>query len=478
MFDVAIIGAGVVGCAIARELTKYNLNICILEKENDVSCGASKANSGIVHGGYAAKYGTLKGELNAIGNRMYKKLDEELNFGYKETGALVLGFSEEDKLELEKLYENGIKNNTLGLKLLEGDEIFSLEPNLNRDVKYALYCSSVGVTSPYEMTIALAENAIANGASLLLKSKVVSIDNKKDSYSINLENGSNINSRFVINSAGAYSDKIANMVGDFSFKINHKRGQYVILDKMQGSLVNHVIFQVPTKLGKGILVTKTFHGNLMIGPNSEDIDSPENIDTTEDILTYIVDTARKSVPNFDMSKALTSYSGIRASSESGDFIIEESDVAKNFINLGGIESPGLTSSPAIAVKVLDILKSCGLKLIKNDTFNPYRSPIIVKKDSSFKGSTEDTDPEKHLICRCEKVTEAEIIDALKRGIPIESTDAIKRRTRAGMGFCQGNFCGPRVKSIIAKHNNVSIDKISTRGPGSSILPKRVPPKSI
>lgn len=471
MYDVSIIGAGVVGSAIARELSKYNLKVCLIEKEEDVGTGASKANSGIVHGGYVAKYGTLKGELCIRGNSMYNKLEKELNFGYRNPGALVIGFDEDDENRIKKLYENGIKVGCNDLEIIYGDKIKELEPHINKDVKVALYAKSVGVASPYEMTIALAENAIENGVDLKLETKVLTIDKEHEAFIINTNKGE-IKSKYIVNAAGLYSDKIVNMLGMDDFKILPRRGQYVLSTKDQGYLVNKVIFQVPTEKGKGILVTTTYHGNFMIGPDAQEVVDKEDIGTDIKSIEYIIKTARKSIPDFDVRKSLTTFAGIRAISSTGDFVIGETKV-KGFINAAGIDSPGLTSSPAIAEKIVGILKEAGLQLIKNKKFNPYRKPIIIKKDKSFDGKIDHEDPTKNIICRCEKVTESEIIDAMKRGIPVKSTDAIKRRTRAGMGFCQGNFCRPRVKAIIAREIGIPVEKVTVRGKEGGEPPKRV-----
>ncbi|APQ73275.1 FAD/NAD(P)-binding oxidoreductase [Clostridium botulinum] len=471
MYDVSIIGAGVVGSAIARELSKYNLKVCLIEKEEDVGTGASKANSGIVHGGYVAKYGTLKGELCIRGNSMYSQLEKELNFGYRNPGALVIGFDEDDENRIKKLYENGVKVGCDDLEIIYGDKIKELEPHINKDVKVALYAKSVGVASPYEMTIALAENAIENGVDLKLETKVLAIDKEHEAFIINTNKGE-IKSKYIVNAAGLYSDKIANMLKMDDFKILPRRGQYVLSTKDQGYLVNKVIFQVPTEKGKGILVTTTYHGNFMIGPDAQEVVDKEDIGTDIESIEYIIKTARKSISDFDVRKSLTTFAGIRAISSTGDFVIGETKV-KGFINAAGIDSPGLTSSPAIAEKIVGILKEAGLQLIKNEKFNPYRKPIIIKKDKSFDGKIDDEDPTKNIICRCEKVTESEIIDAMKRGIPVKSTDAIKRRTRAGMGFCQGNFCRPRVKAIIAREMGISVEKVTVRGKEGGEPPKRV-----
>lgn len=470
MYDVVIIGGGVIGGNIARELSKYKLKVCMLEKEDDVSCGCSKANSGIVHGGYADKPGTLKAKLCVKGNRMFEQLEKELNFGYRKTGSLVLAFSDEEKESLEKLYEYGIENNVEGLKIINGEEILKMEPHLNKDVKWALYCENAGVCSPYEFTIALIENAIKNGMELRLNEEVIGIEKVGDVFKVKT-NKDTIEARYVINAAGVYSDKISNMVGEDYFHIIPRKGEYIIFNKDQAYLVDKVIFQVPTKKGKGILVTTTYHGNLLIGPDAEQVASKDDVSTTEESLRKIAEAARHSVSDFDMKKAITSFAGVRPTSSTKDFIVEETKV-KGFLNVTG-DSPGLTSSPAIAKMVIDILKDSGLKLDKNENFEPYRKPIVIKKGKDFKGDINALDPEKHIICRCETVTEAEIVDALTREIKISSIDAIKRRTRAGMGMCQGAFCGPRVRKLIAETLGIKEEDVKGRGPKSSDIASRV-----
>ncbi|MGM0379702.1 MAG: NAD(P)/FAD-dependent oxidoreductase [Bacillota bacterium] len=476
MKDIIIIGAGVIGCAIGRELSKYDLDILILEKENDVSQGASKANSGIVHGGYDAKHGTNKGYFSRKGNQLYDKLNKELNFGFERCGSLVLAFDKQEVNSLYKLKENGIKNGVNDLKIISKEEILKMEPHVNKDVKKALYCPSAGIASPYELTIALAENAISNGVNLKLKTEVISIEKNKDSFNVYTKNTDTLekntfNSKYVINCAGAYSDKISKMVGIDDFHIIPRRGEYIVLNKNQGYLANKVLFQAPSDKGKGILVTKTFHGNLMIGPNAQEMDDPSEIGTNLENLKYIVKKARKTVKDFDLKYTLRSFSGIRATSSKHDFIIGETNV-DNFINVAGIESPGLTSSPAIAKHIKDIITKLEPNIKLDPDFDPTRKAIIVPKDENFDGEIDHENPEKNIICRCEKVTEAEIIDAINRGIPIDSLDAIKRRTRAGMGPCQGTFCGPRVKKLITKETGLDPEDISWRGKGSSSLPPR------
>ena len=468
MYDVLIIGAGIIGSSISRELSKYNINIALLEKTKDVSNGASKANSGIVHGKYAAKNGTLKAKMCSEGREYFPQLEKELNFGYRKTGALVLGFEDEDVDSIEQLKENGIKNGSDpdSLKVLKGDEIQKIEPNINPEAKYALYDPEVGICSPYEMTIALAENAIKNGVKLFLENEVQSIKKGRDYFIVETDKDS-FQSKIVVNCAGVNSDKVAKMVDADNFKINPRKGQYIIFEKNSGKKVENVIFQLPTKKGKGVLVTSTYHRNLMIGPDSQEIFSREDKGTDIESLKYIVDTAKKSIPDILENKMIRSFSGIRATPSTGDFIIEESSV-DNFINVAGIESPGLTSSPAIAKKVTNIVKD-KIEMKDNKNFDPYRKPIIIKKNLSNDEVKErlfiDSSPEK-IICRCEQVTEEEIVDALNRNLFISTLDGIKRRTRAGMGYCQGKFCGPRVKELISRENDIPEDKI-TKSDGSA-----------
>jgi glycerol-3-phosphate dehydrogenase len=470
MYDVIIIGAGVIGALTARELSRYELDVLVLEKESDVSCGASKANSGIIHGGFDAKHGKIKSEFVREGNQLFDELEEELNFGFRRCGSFVLAFSEEERQKLLNLYDNGIKNGVNDLSIIDRESVLKLEPHINPDVKYALHCPSAGVASPYELVIAAAENAVTNGVHLLLNHEVLSISSNVEYYSVHTQNMI-FQSRVVINSTGVNSDKVAQMVGDNSFSIIPRRGEYILLNKSEGRLLNKVLFQAPKKNGKGILVTKTFHGNLMLGPNAQEILNPDDVSTNLEILEQIVTTARKTLPSFDIKKTIRSYAGIRATSSTYDFVIGRYNNS-NFINAAGIDSPGLTSSPAIAKYLVRLVEECGLNLKEKKHFDPNRKAIIVKKQNHFGGSIDNEDPSKNIICRCEIVTEAEIIDALSRGLYVDSLDAVKRRTRAGMGPCQGTFCGPRVSQLISKNNKIPIEKVTQRGKGSSSLPHR------
>ncbi|KAJ3213168.1 hypothetical protein HDU67_003221 [Dinochytrium kinnereticum] len=469
VYDVVIVGAGVVGCAIARELSKYRVKVVVVEKADDVAAGASKANSGIVHGGYDERHGTLKSRVAHKGNTMFSALDKDLNFGFRVTGSLVLAFSEDEVPLLQKLLENGRKNGVKDLRILRREEIVEREPNINPEVVAALHCPHT----------ALAENAIHNGVEFKLRHEVTDIqrlgheiESPDGRYVVRAGLDEIIKTRFVINAAGLYSDKVASMVGAADFRIIPRKGEYVILDKSQGKLVTHVLFPVPNEAkGKGILVSQTYHGNLLLGPTSRDTSEANrtNLQVLEDILV----SARQSVPGFDVHKAITSYAGLRAKSDRRDFIIEESQRAKGFVNVAGIDSPGLTSSPAVAVMVVDILRTAGLNLPLNPTFDPHRPAIIVPKTPTYKGEIDHpTDPSLNIICRCETVSEAEIIDAIHRPLGAHSTDAVKKRTRAGMGWCQGRFCEPRVAGVIARELGLEVGEVPRRGVGSSLLPHR------
>ncbi len=460
MYDIIIIGGGVVGCAIARNLSKYsNVSIALFEKESDVSLGASKANSGIVHGGYAGKYGTLKGELCIKGNAMYKQLESELHFGYKSTGGVMLAFEEEDFKTIDRQIENGIKVGQTDMVMKSREEMLELLPYVNPEVLGGVYIPSIGITSPYEFTIALSENAIANGVEFKFSEGVEDIKKNLEGFKVTTVNRT-YETKNIINAAGLASGKIAAILGD-PLTIKPRKGQYLLLGKDQAHMADKVIFQAPGPKGKGILVTPTVHANLMIGPDAEDLFLPVDTDTTSKALEVIIEKARLSVPGFDIKRSLTTFSGIRAMSETGDFIINRG-TEKGVYHLVGIDSPGLTSSPAIAAYVTDMLIEDGVVAKIKADWNPNRPPIIRNKSSQFKGELESENPEEHIICRCEKVTEAEIKDAFTRGIEISSTDAVKRRTRAGMGNCQGNFCRSRVKELIASIKNISQDDITVR----------------
>lgn len=459
MYDVIIIGAGIVGTSIARELSKYNVKILLLEKDNDVSMGATKANSAIVHGGYAEDNSTLKGRLCYQGRKQFKKLNEELNFGFEETGSLVIS-TEDNKEPLEKLLVNGIKNGLEDLSIIGTEKIKELEPKITNEAKWALYCEGAGVCSPYEMAIAMAENAIKNGVVLELENQVTAIDKLEDGFKIKT-NKDEYYTKYVVNAAGLYSDKISKMVGVDNFEILPRSGEYILFTRGSGEPINTVIFQLPTKLGKGVLVASTYYGNLLIGPDASDDTERGDTSTHVERIANIYEQAKLIYEDINPKQFIRSFTGIRARSSTDDFIIEETKV-KGFINVAGIQSPGLTSSPAIADMVVEILEDAGLELKENPDFDPYRKPIVIKKPLKDFNEIKDKvelplGSKGRIVCKCEQVLEEEIVDALHRGIKVKTVDGVKRRTRASMGWCQGTFCKSRIVEIMEREYGEKID---------------------
>ncbi len=456
MYDLCIIGAGVVGCALAREMSRFQVRILLAERSDDVGAGATKANTGLVHGAYSSPPGTLKAALCAAGNRLYAALDAQLHFGFRRTGALVLAFSAPQEARLRALCDNGRAAGDEGLELLGAAQARALEGRLGPGVTAALHCPSVGVTSPYELAIALAENAVANGVSLRLGCEVTGIrravpDAGSPAGLVVSASGEQIPARFVVNAAGVYSDRVAALAGEAGFRIIPRQGQYLLFDRGSGEAVHRVIFQAPSTAGKGVVVTSTYHGNLMIGPNANEVADPEDAGTSLEALQGIVATARLSLPDFDLRRVITTFAGVRPTSDTGDFVIGPGPLP-GFFNAAGIDSPGLTSAPAIAERLRDLLADAGLELKPHQGFRPDRPAILVPKSLAAEEVARlvKADGPHRLVCRCEQVSEEEILDALHRGIAVRSIEAVKRRTRAGMGRCQGGFCRPRVAELIER----------------------------
>lgn len=469
--DVAIIGAGVIGTYIARELSRYRLNTVIIEKENDIADGTTKANSAIVHAGYDAKIGSLKAKTNVLGNQLYEELCRELDVPFKRIGSLVVAFSNEEMETLEELLEQGNKNGVPDLKILHKEELREMEPNLSEDVIAALYAPTAGVVGPFELAVALAENAADNGVEILLNSPVTSIDKKDDGYNI-IAGTHNIDAKYVINCAGLYADEINNMVNKPYFEIIPNRGQYHLFDKSTGNFVNKIVFQCPTKVGKGVLVLPTVHGNILIGPTAENTEDKEAHETTGEGFAFLREKAEKVVKDFPYYKVITSFSGLRAKTATGDFIIEEVKESKGFINVAAIDSPGLSAAPAIGNMVVDILMETAGGIEENKNFNPKRKAFKPFSELSMEEKKQliDKDPRYgRIICRCEQITEGEIVDVVNRRAGASTLDAVKRRARAGMGRCQGGFCGPRVMEIIARELNMDIADIVKDRPDAYIL---------
>ena len=471
MYDVAVIGAGVIGASIFRELTRYNVKTVIIEKENDVSMGTSKANSAIVHAGYDPENGTQMAKLNVEGSKMFEKICSELSVPYKKNGSLIIGFDDDDMQEINRLYENGTKNKVAGLKVLNSEEARKLEPNLSEDVKGALLAASGAIVGPFELTIALVENGLDNGGDIKLSAEVSKIEKTEKGFRISFKNGESVEAEYVINVAGLFADKIHNMIAEPSFEIHPRRGEYYVMDKRQGKLFSHTIFQCPSKKGKGVLVTPTVHGNLLVGPSSEDIDDVENMKTTLSGLDYVRKIAERTTKAINYREEIRNFSGLRAMSDRDDFIIEEAKDVPNFFDVAGIKSPGLSSAPAIAVHVVKMLQDKGLSHEENKSFNPVRKQThfmelseqekdeLIKKDSSFG----------RIICRCESITEGEILECIHRTLGATTVDGVKRRCRPGMGRCQGGFCGPRVQEILSRELNRDMTEIVQEKSGSYIL---------
>lgn len=470
MYDVAIIGSGVIGNSIFRELTKYNLKVVVLEKEKDVSMGTSKANSAIVHAGYDPKEGTLMAKYNVAGNEMFEDLCKELSVPFKRNGSLIIAFNDEDMKTVQALYENGTKIGVKDLQILSKEQVLEKEPNLNQEIFGALYAPTGGIVGPFEYTIALAENAVANGGEIKLEKEVVAIE-KNDTFKITTKDGEIIESKFVINAAGLYADKIHNLVCKESFKIVPRSGEYFVMDKTQGNVVSHTIFQCPSKLGKGVLVTPTVHGNLLVGPDARDIEDKDDVGTLAEGLNEVRDASMRTTNKVNFREIIRSFAGLRANPDTGDFIVEENDEVKGFIDVAGMKSPGLSSAPAIAIDVVEILKEAGCKLDKKSDFKAKREQIhFMELSAKEKAELIKKNPQYgRMVCRCESITEGEIVDAIKRSIGIPSLDSIKRRCRPGMGRCQGGFCGPRVQEIIARECNVPLEDVVQEKSGSYIL---------
>lgn len=403
IYDVAIIGAGVVGAMVARTLAKYNLSIVILEKNNDVAMGASMANSGIVHAGFDAKEGSLKAKLNVEGSKMMPQIVKDLGVKYINNGSMVIGFSEEDKEKINELYERGIKNGVDKLEVLTGEEAKKIEPNLADNVTCALYARTGGIICPYELTIAAIGNAMDNGAELKTNFEVESINKQENQYAISSQN-EEIYAKYVINCAGINSDEIANMIGDNSFTVHPRRGEYMLLDKECGNLIKTTIFVTPTKMGKGILTSPTVDGNLLLGPTSEDIEDRDDKKTTDEGIKKVIEGAKRNLQNVPANKVITSFTGLRAVGSTGDFIINNVD---NFINVAGIESPGLSASPAIAEYVVNIIKGLGLNLTEKENYiktrRAYHEFKNLPQEEKNKIISQNPDYGK-IICRCEEVT--------------------------------------------------------------------------
>jgi glycerol-3-phosphate dehydrogenase len=472
MYDVIIIGGGIIGCSIARALAKYQAKVGLLEKNVDVCTETSKANSAIMHAGYDAVPGTLKAKMNARGIKMLPQLSEELGFRFDPCGSLVLSFNEADDKILDELMERGRKNGNEDLRILDPEEIFEIEPRIARNVRHALYSPHAGVADPFNMCYGNIENAVQNGVELFLETEVLGLE--KDDTSILIKtNRGEFRSRFVVNAAGLFSDRLAAMAGDRDFKILPTKGVYRILSRSPQEKIHTVIFQTPDERGKGILVTKTYAGNTMLGPTSELIGKMEDTPSLEESLAYVDELAQKSVPDVDLKRTIHTFTGVRAKPDTGDFMIYPSKHMPGVIHVGGIESPGLTSSPAIAEYVEELLVEAGFRAELDPNFNPIRQAFhktAWMSDEGRKKLVAEDSLYGEKIDLCEDVSKAEILDALHRKPGAVTIDGIKRRVRAGgMGYCQGRRCVPTIRKIMAQELGISEEHIKTELHGDAIV---------
>ena len=471
MYDVIIIGAGVSGAAVARELSKYKAKVLVIEKEEDVCCGTSKANSAIIHAGYDAAEGSLMAKLNVEGNKMMPSLAKELDIPFKQDGSFVVCLNEEELPNLKKLYDRGVKNGVEGLEIItDKKRIFDMEPNLSEDTVAVLYAPTAGIICPFILNIAMAENAFTNGVEFKFDTKVNNIIKRNDIWTIETDNGT-YDTKVVVNAAGVNADIFHNMVSEEKINITPRRGDYILLDKSAGKHVSRTIFALPGKFGKGVLVTPTIHGNLLVGPTAIDIEDKEGTATTKEGLDQVVSKACMNVKDIPLRSVITSFAGLRAHEDGHEFIIEELKDAKGFVDCAGIESPGLTSCPAIGKMTAEIVRDI-LGLKENADFNGTRKGILdpetLTKEEHVKLIKEH--PEYgNIICRCEMVTEGEIIDAIRRPLGARSLDGVKRRTRAGMGRCQSGFCSPRTMEILKRELGIPMTDITKSGGNSRLV---------
>ncbi|MCQ2814685.1 MAG: FAD-dependent oxidoreductase [Bacilli bacterium] len=476
MFDILIIGAGITGSMLARDLSRYKLKVAVIDKENDVGNVTSSANSAIIHSGYDPIPGSLKAKLNVLGNPMFDQICDELDVKIQRIGSLTVAL-EDEQLPLLKELESRSKENGVNVRLIDSIELKKIEPNISNEAKGALLAESAGIIDPFNLVIHLMENAVDNGVQLFLDEEVISISNKNDVFFVKT-NKHEYQSKIVINAAGCNADKIAKMVDEIDWKMIPRKGEYFVFDHFLPKLVNHVIFPLPSIKGKGILVAPTTSGNFLMGPSSEEILDANDVSTDLPTLSNIKEQACALVPiaKQKFNQMIRVFAGVRPTTTRHDFIIESSNKYKNFINVAGIESPGLVSSPAISNYVIDNLISKLIDLEINPSFNPFIKKYhhlssmnekdrndLIKKDPDF-GT---------IICSCEKVSLGEIKETLSRSVPPRTVKGVKRRVRAGFGLCQGGFCSPSVTLILAKHYNVSPLEIKWDKDGSEILLNKV-----
>ncbi len=470
MYDVAIIGAGVTGSAVARELSRFNLRVVVIDRENDVCCGTSKANSAIIHAGYDPEENTLMAKFNSEGNPMFDQLCRELDIPFKRIGSLVVAYDDEQIEHLEKLYRRGLNNKIQKMSILNQEELRKREPHINPEAKGALLAETAGIIDPMLLTISLIENAVMNGCDLKLNFAVTSIEKNSKSFKIRSKSES-VEAEYVINAAGVFADRIHNMVSASDFRIKPRRGQYFLLDKCEGCMVNSVIFPCPDRMGKGTLVTPTVHGNLILGPSSDDLEDPEDLSTTPELLEKARNGAKKLIPEITTRNSIRTFAGMRAEPDTGDFIVREAPDTPRFFDAAGIKSPGLTAAPAIAEYMISLLEKAGLGMEMKKNFNPeIERKLFLERSGEEQEKLLKKNPlYGRIICRCENITEGDILDAIHRPVGAKTLDGVKRRCRPGMGRCQGGFCGPKVQEILARELDRPVEEIVLEKKNSYIL---------
>ena len=458
------------GCSIARELSRYDLQIQVLERASDVCEGTSKANSGIVHAGFDAHPGTLKAKMNVAGNEKMEARSRELDFPFQRNGSLVLCFAEKDRDKLEKLLEQGIANGVKELRIIEKEELRQMEPDISREAVAALYAPTGGIVCPFGLTIAMAENAAVNGVEFKLETQVFSVKRKENHYLVTTSRGE-VECLAVVNAAGVYADTFHNMVSGRRLHIIPRKGEYCLLDKKVGNYVHSTIFQLPTVYGKGVLVTPTVHGNLLIGPTAADIEDKEAVTTTGEGIADVQKRAALSVEKLPTKQIITSFAGLRAHEEGGDFVLGEPEDASGFFDAAGIESPGLTCAPALGEYLAGLVAE-RLKAEKKENFVAARKGIpnmALASEEERKKLIAENPAFADVVCRCELVTEGEILAAIHRPVGATTLDGVKRRTRAGMGRCQAGFCSPRTVELLARELNRDMAEITKNEKGSEFL---------
>jgi len=473
-FDVIIIGAGVVGAMIARELSRFSLDVVVLERAADVCAGTSKANSAIIHAGYAAPSGTIKGELCCKGNRAYDRICRQLSVPFRRVGSFVAAMNSDEEALLGELKKNGDQREIPGLKIISGEDAKSLEPNISTEVKAALYAPTAGIINPFILTFALCENAKLNGVTFHTEKEVTAVLVENGRVAGVEAGGREYYADFVINAAGLYSDIISDMAGESALELNIVKGEYLVSDTAMGRITSRILFPAPSRLSKGILIAPTTDGNTIFGPTARPVKSREDTATTSEGASEIRERAVKLIPGIDFKGMITAYAGLRAKDKSDDFVIGASSVTAGFINAAGIQSPGLTAAPAIAETVVNVLKEEGLPLQRQKGFYGTLKQGVKISEMSIEAIERSIalDPAYgHIICRCETVSEGEVVDAIRGGAT--TTDAVKFRKRAGSGRCQSGFCGPKVVEILAHELNIPMDEVTKRGKGSNVLAGRI-----